>query len=111
MLLLANVALSAPAAPMTGFHQLWVDPEQTAQTLAPAVSARWLGAPPLLATLPIQNESSSWAVVVVAGVRIGEIGPNDVAYIPGVAAGLYQVEFELPNGFIRVDTVLTEGPS
>ena len=59
------------------------------------------------AVLAIENISSARAWVTVAGVRIGRIGPYTTAVVRDVPVGVYEVDFELPNGFVRRSRIRT----
>jgi len=63
--------------------------------------------------LPILNDSSSWAEVVIGEVKIGVIGPLTNGAIHGIKAGNYQVQLTIMNGFSftrEVSTVENQEP-
>ena len=85
-----------------GMRRLAVDPATALQALKPAEPAE--GAP---AKLVIENPTSAWAFLDVAGTRIGQIGPFRTATLHGVAPGKYNVTFELPNRRVITETHAT----
>jgi hypothetical protein len=60
-----------------------------------------LAKPPARADLPVQNVASARAVLRIGGVQVGEVGPRATAVIHDVPAGTYDLEFVMPNGYVR----------
>ena len=51
------------------------------------------------AVLPIMNDTSSWAEVVVGDVKVGVIGPLTNGAIRNVQPGIYEVEMTIMTGY------------
>lgn len=83
------VNASLTTGPVAGFRQLYLEPD--------AVPAALGGAGPAWLALP--NEVTTWGIVSVNGVRLGQLMPLSTGVIRGVKAGTYDVVLELPNGF------------
>jgi hypothetical protein len=63
--------------------------------------------------LPILNDSSSWAEVVIGEVKVGAIGPLTNGAIHGLTAGTYAVNLTIMNGYSftrEVETVANQEP-
>ena len=60
--------------------------------------------------LPIINDSSSWAEVVVGEVKVGVIGPLTNGAIHGVLAGSYEIHLTGMTGY-RVTRLVQTVPS
>jgi hypothetical protein len=63
--------------------------------------------PSIIGILPILNDSSSWAEVVIGEVKIGVIGPLTNGAIHGVKSGNYQVQLTIMNGYSFTREVAT----
>lgn len=89
------------------FRALYVKPE--------ALNGQLQGRGPSggAASLPINNEFTSYAEISVEGVKIGVIDPLSNGAIHEVPAGVYAVSFKLQNGYVetrKVRTVEVAGP-
>jgi hypothetical protein len=93
------------------FRRLDVDPAAVASRISPsgppAVPGGLTGSTPGKASLPIVNESSSWAEVTVGDLKIGIIGPYTAGAIHNVQPGTYKVSFLIQNGFRSTKEVST----
>lgn len=55
--------------------------------------------PPPTGTLPLTNVTTSYAFITVNGQQLGQVPPLAKARIEKVKSGIYDVGWELPNGF------------
>ncbi len=99
------------------FRELYVNPAQVGKSLQPVGKlgpvGRMLSPSSERASIPIVNETSSYAEVSVNGVRIGVIDALQNGAIHDVPHGLYEVTFGLQNGYTETRTVHTlhlDGP-
>ena len=86
---------------MEGFRHLYVDPATWPDAITPTSPASGK------ATLVIDNPTSAWALLTVGGTQIGQVRPFDAVTIHDVAAGSYDVRFELPNRYAWTESVST----
>jgi outer membrane protein OmpA-like peptidoglycan-associated protein len=93
------------------FRELYVNPAQIGESLMPTRSlgpvARMNNPRGKSASIPILNETSSYAEVSVNGVKIGVIDALQNGAIHDVPAGLYEITFGLQNGYEETRTVAT----
>jgi outer membrane protein OmpA-like peptidoglycan-associated protein len=99
------------------FRELYVNPAQVGKSLQPVGKlgpvGRMLSPAAKRASIPIVNETSSYAEVSINGVRIGVIDALQNGAIHDVPHGLYEVTFGLQNGYTETRTVHTlhlDGP-
>lgn len=93
------------------FRELYVNPAQVGKSLEPVGKlgpvGRMLSPAGKRASIPIVNETSSYAEVSVNGVKIGVIDALQNGAIHDVPHGLYEVTFGLQNGYTETRTVHT----
>lgn len=58
-------------------------------------------------TLPVDNITTSYADITVNGKKLGQIPPLAKARIRNVKSGVYEVGFEVPNGFTWTERLAT----
>lgn len=99
------------------FRELYVNPAQVGKSLEPVGKlgpvGRMLSPANKRASIPIVNETSSYAEVSVNGVKIGVIDALQNGAIHDVPHGLYEITFGLQNGYTETRTVHTlhlDGP-
>lgn len=99
------------------FRELYVNPAQVGKSLEPVGKlgpvGRMLSPADKRASIPIVNETSSYAEVSVNGVKIGVIDALQNGAIHDVPHGLYEITFGLQNGYTETRTVHTlhlDGP-
>lgn len=93
------------------FRELYVNPAQIGESLKPKGKlgpvARMSNPKGKSASIPIVNETSSYAEISVNGVKIGVIDALQNGAIHDVPAGTYEITFGLQNGYEEVRTVAT----
>jgi len=93
------------------FRELYVNPAQIGESLKPKGKlgpvARMSNPKGKSASIPVVNETSSFAEVSINGVKIGVIDALQNGAIHDVPAGLYEVTFGLQNGYEETRTVAT----
>lgn len=93
------------------FRELYVNPAQVGESLDPVGRlgpvARMNNPRGKSSSIPIVNETSSYAEVSVNGVKVGVIDALTNGAIHDVEPGLYEVTFGLQNGYEETRTVAT----
>ena len=93
------------------FRELYVNPAQIGESLKPKGKlgpvARMNNPRGKSASIPIVNETSSYAEISVNGVKIGVIDALQNGAIHDVPPGLYEITFGLQNGYEETRTVAT----
>ncbi len=93
------------------FRELYVNPAQVGESLKPVGKlgpvARMNNPPGKRASLPIVNETSSYAEISVNGIKIGVIDALQNGAIHDVQPGVYQVTFGLQNGYEETRSIAT----
>ncbi len=99
------------------FRELYVNPAQIGESLSPIGQLGPVGKMQSpanqRASIPIVNETSSYAEISVNGVKIGVIDALQNGAIHDVPHGIYEVTFGLQNGYQETHTVNTlylDGP-
>jgi len=63
--------------------------------------------PPAKGTLPLDNITTSYAFITVNGKKLGVVPPLARARIRDVKSGIYEVGWEVPNGFTWTERLAT----
>ncbi|MFK7930245.1 MAG: OmpA family protein [Myxococcota bacterium] len=63
--------------------------------------------PPKKGTLPLDNITTSYAFITVNGEKVGQVPPLAKARIRDIKAGIYDVSWEVPNGFTWTEKLAT----
>ena len=88
------------------FREIYLNPEGVGEQLSPASKADQSAA---TAVLPIMNDTSSWAEVVVGDVKVGVIGPLTNGAIRNVQPGTYEVKMTIMTGYSFSRKIQTVG--
>ncbi len=78
-----------------GFRQLYVDPARLGELLQPSEAL----ADTADDVLEVENRTSAWSELTVAGVRVGIVGPLTTVVLHGVKPGAYEAQLLGPTGF------------
>lgn len=63
--------------------------------------------PPAKGTLPLDNITTSYAFITVNGEKLGQVPPLAKARVRDIKSGIYEVSWEVPNGFTWTERLAT----
>jgi outer membrane protein OmpA-like peptidoglycan-associated protein len=93
------------------FRELYVNPAQIGESLKPVGKlgpvGKMLSPANKRASIPVVNETSSYAEISINGVKIGVIDALQNGAIHDVPHGLYEITFGLQNGYEETRTIHT----
>jgi outer membrane protein OmpA-like peptidoglycan-associated protein len=93
------------------FRELYVNPAQIGESLQPVGSlgpvGQMLSPADQRASIPVVNETSSYAEISINGIKIGVIDALQNGAIHDVPHGTYEITFGLQNGFEETRTIHT----
>lgn len=99
------------------FRELYVNPAQIGESLKPVGKlgpvGQMLSPSDKRASIPVVNETSSYAEISINGIKIGVIDALQNGAIHDVPHGMYEITFGLQNGYEETRTIHTlhlEGP-
>jgi len=99
------------------FRELYVNPAQIGESLKPVGKlgpvGQMLSPSGQRASIPVVNETSSYAEVSINGIKIGVIDALQNGAIHDVPHGMYEITFGLQNGYEETRTIHTlhlDGP-
>jgi hypothetical protein len=100
----AATPAEAPAPPLAEEDDTTATPADTGSD-NPAVKP--VVKPTTLSVLPVFNDSSSWAEVVINDIKVGVIGPLTNGSIHGIPSGNYDVQLTIMNGYSFTRSIST----